>query len=310
VNHLFTPWESLQPRRWLPQSCSSTLYEKRETCRIERKTPLENMLFLKMEEQQQALKSQSYKPRTTLGELNFTRTKSRFAETSYPLLTRSPIIHKISASDDEEEEEAWKWVLTFVITTGFMCCLTVDSFKNQTKWGLEIWKWCLLVMVVISGRMFSGWVVRIIVFFVERNYMLREKVLYFVYGLRKSFQNCILKNNEIFKKVFRALIGVLVGAIIWLTKIKYEEKVSKTGGPKKIDIERLRKLSRENTASAWSIPRLVNYVMYSGLSRGRLIIAGVRKLRARRKQELLRRGCSRMLPNLMPSPYYASNFCS
>ncbi|KAI3904381.1 hypothetical protein MKW98_014561 [Papaver atlanticum] len=334
----------------------------------EEENPFREHVVLQMEEQQQASKftietdfncrehsqsAQSYKPRTTLGELDFTRTKSRFAETSYPLLTRSPIIHKISASDDEEEEEAWnieheedrkkyikkkkkvgcitiiEWVLTFVITTGFMCCLTVDSFKNQTKWGLEIWKWCLLVMVVISGRMFSGWVVRIIVFFVERNYMLREKVLYFVYGPRKSFQNCIWlgfillswsllvspdvqKNTEIFKKVFRALIGVLVGAIIWLTKIvfvkvlassfhvatffdrmkesvfhhyildslsgpeidqtlpdkqkifkpsrsfgtqKDEEKVSKTGGPKKIDIERLR-----------NIPRLVNYVMYSGLS--------------------------------------------
>ncbi|KAI3882425.1 hypothetical protein MKW92_017122 [Papaver armeniacum] len=322
----------------------------------EEENPFREHVVLQVEDQQQALKctietdfncrehsqsAQSYKPGTALGELNFTRTKSRFAETSYPLLTRSPIIHKISASDDEEEEEAWnreheedrkkyikkkkkvgcitiiEWVLTFVITTGFLCCLTVDSFKNQTKWGLEIWKWCLLVMVVISGRMFSGWVVRIIVFFVERNYMLREKVLYFVYGLRKSFQNCIWlglillswsllvspdvqKNIEIFKKVFRALIGVLVGAIIWLTKIvlvkvlasyvfhhyildslsgpeidqtlPYKQKIFKpsryfmTGAPKKIDIERLRKLSRENTASAWSIPRLVNYVMYSGLS--------------------------------------------
>ncbi|KAI3970247.1 hypothetical protein MKX01_023894 [Papaver californicum] len=295
-----------------------------------------------MEEQQQASKfttietdfnsrqhsqSAQYKP-TTLGEFNFTKTKSRFAETStYPLLT------KISASsdDEEEEEEIWnkeheedrkkytkkkkkvgwitviEWVLTFVISTGFICCLTVDSLRNQTILVLEIWKWCLLVMVIISGRLFSGWVVRIIVFFVERNYMLREK-----------------KNNEIFKRVFRALIGVLLGAIIWLIKIvlvkvlassfhvatffdrmkesvfhhyildslsgpeidqtlpdkqqifkpsrsfgakKDEEKVSKTGGPKKkIDIEKLRKLSRENTASAWSIPRLVNYVMYSGLS--------------------------------------------
>ncbi|MCL7047163.1 hypothetical protein MKW94_002720 [Papaver nudicaule] len=331
-----------------------------------------------MEEQQQASKfnieaefnsrehsrSARYKPRTTLGELSFTKTKSRFDETSYPLLTRSPIIHKVSSSDDEEEEEVWnkeheedrkkytkkrkkvgwitiiEWVLTFVITTGFICCLTVDSLRNQNKWDLEIWKWCLLVMVIISGRLFSGWVVRIIVFFVERNYMLREKVLYFVYGLRKSFQNCIWlglvllswsllvspgvqKNNEIFKKVFRALIGVLVGAIIWLIKIvlvkvlassfhvatffdrmkesvfhhyildslsgpeidqtltdkhktfkpssslgakKGEEQLPKAGGPKKIDIEKLRKLSRENTASAWSIPRLVNYVMYSGLS--------------------------------------------
>ncbi|RZC69515.1 hypothetical protein C5167_032666, partial [Papaver somniferum] len=299
----------------------------------EEENPFREHVVLQMEEQQQASKftietdfncrkhsqsSQSYKPGTSLGEFNFTRTKSRFAETSYPLLTRSPIIHKISASDDEEEEEAWnieheedrkkcikkkkrvgcitiiEWVLTFVITTGFMCCLTVDSFKNQTKWGFGNLE---MVFTGYGGFILLSWSLLV--------------------------SPDVQKYNDTFKKVFRALIGVLVGAIIWLTKIilvkvlassfhvatffdrmkesvfhhyildslsgpeidqtlpdkqkifkpsrsfgakKDEEKVSKTGGPKKIDIERLRKLSRENTASAWSIPRLVNYVMYSGLS--------------------------------------------
>ncbi|KAI3879949.1 hypothetical protein MKX03_019872 [Papaver bracteatum] len=204
----------------------------------------------------------------TVGELDFTRTKSRFAETSYPLLTRSPIIHKISAPDDEEEEEAWNteheedrkkyikkkkkvgWIGP-TITTGFMYCLTVDSFKNQTKWGLEIWNWCLLVMCLFLVECFLAW-----------------------------FPN-VQKNNEIFKKVFRTLIGVLVGVIIWLTKIVFVKVLASSFHVVTFfdrmmfstglhgywyDIERLRKLSRENTASAWSIPRLVNYVMYSGLS--------------------------------------------
>ncbi|KAI3924685.1 hypothetical protein MKW92_052741 [Papaver armeniacum] len=315
----------------------------------------------------------------TLRRLNFSKPKSRFAEVNYPHPTKSPMYRETegtdsannssSDDDDDDEDEIWhreheeerdhfrrnnkrcgwkiivEWILFVVITTALVCSLTVRSLKDQTKWGLETWKWCLMIMVIFSGRLFSGWVIAVIVFFIERNFMLREKVLYFVYGLRKSFQNCIWlalvllswslmfspdvqKKNEIFKKVFRALIAVLVGATIWLiktvlvkilassfhvatffdrmkesvfhhyildslsgpargeidqtvpakrkifgpsrsmpTKLKDGEMVSGgMGGSRKIDIERLRKLSRQSTASAWSVRRLVNYVMYSGLS--------------------------------------------
>ncbi|KAI3968471.1 hypothetical protein MKX01_007781 [Papaver californicum] len=311
----------------------------------------------------------------------FANTKSRFDERNYP---RSPIYEPAaeeienttstthnrssSSTDDEEEDEKWnkeheeesekykkkkkikwrtifEWVAFFVITAGLVCSLTVESIKKQTKWGLEVWKWVLMVMVLFCGRLVSGWVIKIIVFFIERNFMLREKVLYFVFGLRKSFQNVIWlglvllawtlmfspdvqKHNPIFKKVLRALIGVLVGAIIWLIKIvlvkmlassfhvatffdrmkesvfhhyildslsgppldeidvtvpqkrktfmasrsmparlKDSKRISRRmGGSRKIDIEKLRKLSMESTASAWSVRRLMNYVTSSGLS--------------------------------------------
>ncbi|DAD49261.1 TPA_asm: hypothetical protein HUJ06_032003 [Nelumbo nucifera] len=93
-------------------------------------------------------------------------------------------------------------------------------------------------MVIFCGRLVSGWLVSVIVFIIERNFMLREKVLYFVYGLRKSVQNCVwlglvlLSWNLMFnlnpkvhtdkktlKKVSRALLAVLIGAIMWLVKI-------------------------------------------------------------------------------------------
>ncbi|CAN1161406.1 Mechanosensitive ion channel protein 7 [Linum perenne] len=38
------------------------------------------------------------------------------------------------------------------------------------------------------------------------------------------------------------------------------------GGGRRIDMERLRKLSMESRASAWSVKRLVKYVKSSGLS--------------------------------------------
>ncbi|KAK7360597.1 hypothetical protein VNO77_02604 [Canavalia gladiata] len=241
-----------------------------------------------------------------------------------------------------------EWVLFLNILTCLVCSLIITSIKNIHVWGLEIWKWCLMAMVTFSGRLFSGWLVGVTVFIIERNFMLREKVLYFIYGLRKSIRNCLWlglvllsywsvvfddvqkKNHKFLNKVFQALVAVLVGAIIWLVKIvlvkmlassfhvttyfdRMKESVfhhyiletlsapplenaeeilqqhrlagsksmparwkklkeaknlynSKKFGSRKIDMEKLRELSMESNASAWSVKRLVNYVRSSGLS--------------------------------------------
>ncbi|KAH6820458.1 hypothetical protein C2S53_002616 [Perilla frutescens var. hirtella] len=237
------------------------------------------------------------------------------------------------------------------MSTTLVCSLTIPSLKKQLKCGLELWRWSLMILVTFSGRLVSGWIIRIAVFTVERNFMLREKVLYFVYGLRKSIQNCVWlglvllswtfifnaklhKNNKLLEKLFQALVAVLIAATIWLIKIilvkvlassfhvatyfdrmkesvfhhyvldalsgppmdeaAYEEAhghsrgglaasrslparlrdqsssatrvLSKRFGTRKIDIEKLRKLSMQSTASAWTIKRLVSYVRFFGLS--------------------------------------------
>lgn len=325
---------------------------------------------------------------------SFSKPKSRSLEFNLPptLLSQTSTtteIHNSENSDQEEEEEEndddededdededtaklrkrkkmkmnlinhWslilEWLLFLIIMTCLICSLTISSVKVKTKWGIEIWKWCLFVLVIISGRLVSGWVICCLVFFIERNFMLREKVLYFVYGLRKSFQNCfwlglvllawafmfntrvIYRKNKVLKKVFQALVGVLAGATIWLVKIvlvkvlassfhvttyfdrmkesvfhhyvldtlsgppmdererikhhqhlhltaskslpaklKESKKLMKSKSGKvtnnsnssmrRIDIEKLRKLSMQNTASAWNVKRLVNYVRCFGLS--------------------------------------------
>lgn len=221
-----------------------------------------------------------------------------------------------------------EWVLFIIIMACLLCSLTVASLKNELIWGWEVWKWCIMVMVTFSGRMVSGWVMGFAVFLIERNFMLKERVLYFVYGLRKSVQNCVWlglvlfawtlmfntkvqKENRILKKFFQALVAVLLGATIWLLKIilvkimassfhvtTYFDRMKESvfhhyilealSGPplmddeheginqvhrniyklgsRKIDMEKLRKLSVQKRASTWSVKRLVNYVRYTRLS--------------------------------------------
>ncbi|XP_010453270.1 PREDICTED: mechanosensitive ion channel protein 10 [Camelina sativa] len=116
--------------------------------------------------------------------------------------------------------------------------LTVNVLKDHTLWGLELWKWCVLVMVIFSGMLVTNWFMRLIVFLIETNFLLRRKVLYFVHGLKKSVQVFIwlsliliawilLFNHDVKRSpaatkilnvITRTLISVLTGAFLWLVK--------------------------------------------------------------------------------------------
>ncbi|CAE6097444.1 unnamed protein product [Arabidopsis arenosa] len=127
----------------------------------------------------------------------------------------------------------------FVVNlSALVASLTVDVLKNHTLWGLEIWKWCVLVMVIFSGMLVTNWFMRLIVFLIETNFLLRRKVLYFVHGLKKSVQvfiwlclilvawillfNRDVKRSQAATKILnvitRTLISVLTGSFLWLVK--------------------------------------------------------------------------------------------
>jgi mechanosensitive ion channel protein 4/5/6/7/8/9/10 len=116
--------------------------------------------------------------------------------------------------------------------------LVVRPFKGRVVWGLEIWKWCVMVITVFSGHLVSHWLVTFLVFLVERNFLLRTKVLYFVFGLKKSFQVVLWlalvliawsqlfdrevghppRTARILNYVSRFLASMLIGSVIWLAK--------------------------------------------------------------------------------------------
>ncbi|XP_057963876.1 mechanosensitive ion channel protein 10-like [Malania oleifera] len=332
-------------------------------------------------------KLQSAVKKQTLRRLSFSKPKARLVEVNYSIPKKSlikesneesdPLVFgdNLSTDDDynidderdegleEDGETTWKkyrkgrkfywrviieWVMFVLITSFLLCSLTVTSLKQQLKWGIEIWKWCLMVLVIFCGHLVSGWVVKFFVFIIERKFMLREKALYFVYGLRKSFQNCMWlgvvllawalmfnarmhEKNKLLRKVFHTLVAFLIGATIWLVKIilvnvlassfhvatyfdRMKESVfhhyildtlsgppmdeaavlaeeehrrwtlvgskslpgrwkearnaykSKKYRSRRIDIEKLRRLSVESTTSTWSMKRLMSYVKSFGLS--------------------------------------------
>ncbi|KAK9904403.1 hypothetical protein M0R45_000769 [Rubus argutus] len=162
-------------------------------------------------------------------------------------------------TEDMEDEEIYKKVykrrevnsrkvnkIILIELIVFLCILgclvaslTVQKLENYMVWGLEIWKWLVLVMVIFSGMLVTNWVMHFIIFGIERNFLLRRKVLYFVHGMKKSIQVLMwwslilvtwllllkpgLEQSKISTKILayvtRSIVSVLIGAFLWLIKI-------------------------------------------------------------------------------------------
>lgn len=168
-----------------------------------------------------------------------------------------------SNNDEEEEEEddevykkellqktgkrrkKWKiwllieWVMLILATACLITSLLVQRLQEHVIWGLEIWKWCLMVMVIFCGQLMTHWFITVLVFLIEINFLFRKKVLYFVYGLQKSVQFCVWlglillswslifndsdvprspKTAKALNYVSRILASLLIGSVIWLVK--------------------------------------------------------------------------------------------
>lgn len=171
--------------------------------------------------------------------------------------SRSVSLAQKSVADEEEDEEIYKkvklnkekrrkvkavvvveWVLFLFLVSCLAASLSVKELHRSHIWGLEPWKWIVLVMVIFCGMLVTKWFMNILVFVIERNFLLRKKVLYFVHGLKKSVQvfiwlclillTWVLVFNhgihrsktaaKILDYVTWTLVSLLVGAFLWLIK--------------------------------------------------------------------------------------------
>ncbi|CAK9178370.1 unnamed protein product [Ilex paraguariensis] len=169
-------------------------------------------------------------------------------------LMKSGMIGKVSEIDEDDpflEEDLpdeyktmkfstlalLQWVSLILIIAALVCSIAIPFLRRKTIFELELWKWELMILVLICGRLVSGWGIRIVVFFIERNFLLRKRVLYFVYGLRNAVQNCIwlglvliawqcifdkkverMTDGMVLPYVTKIWVCLLVGTLIWLLK--------------------------------------------------------------------------------------------
>ncbi|RDX70227.1 Mechanosensitive ion channel protein 8, partial [Mucuna pruriens] len=130
-----------------------------------------------------------------------------------------------------------QWLCLASIVVALVSNLWISCLQKLKLCGLPLWEWETMILVLICGRLLSGWVIKVIVFFVERNFILRKRVLYFVYGLKNSVKNCVWLglvlvvwhfilvnavekkvNDRILSYVTKVLVCPFVGTLIWLLK--------------------------------------------------------------------------------------------
>ncbi|KAM7521270.1 hypothetical protein LguiB_020232 [Lonicera macranthoides] len=130
-----------------------------------------------------------------------------------------------------------QWVIFLLIMATLACTLSIPKLKERNLWDLQLWKWELMILVIICGHLVSGWGIRIIVFFLERHFLMKIRVLYFVYGMRKAVQNCLWlalvlvswhylvadkiargTQSKVLNTLTKILVCLLVGTLIWLVK--------------------------------------------------------------------------------------------
>ncbi|WMV33090.1 hypothetical protein MTR67_026475 [Solanum verrucosum] len=131
-----------------------------------------------------------------------------------------------------------EWLVFCLLLGCLIASLLVHKLQRLTMWDLEIWKWIVLVMVTFSGMLVTKWFIHFIVLLIELNFLLRKKVLYFVFGLKKSVQVTIwlslvlltwvllfangVKRSQITNKIINyitwTIASLLVGAYLWLFK--------------------------------------------------------------------------------------------
>ncbi|KAJ4708807.1 Mechanosensitive ion channel protein [Melia azedarach] len=221
---------------------------------------------------------QSLIHRKTLARSEFPKPKSRLVEPNIPndtklveekttVVNSSPScknspkenLKSVPIKGAEEDEEVYRTVsvkvsekkvkkmklliITERILLVCIMCLVIDSLtvnilKDCVLWGLELWKWSVLVLVIFCGRLFTEWYMNILVFLIERNLLLKKKVLYFVIGMKKSvrvfvwlclvllawvlmFHRGVKRSEEttkILNYITRTLASFLIGTAIWVVK--------------------------------------------------------------------------------------------
>ncbi|ESQ50814.1 hypothetical protein EUTSA_v10023104mg [Eutrema salsugineum] len=129
----------------------------------------------------------------------------------------------------------WLSLISVVVALGLT--LGLKSWRHTKLWKLHLWKWEVVFLVLICGRLVSGMGIQIIVFFIERNFLLRKRVLYFVYGVKTAVQNCLWlglvllawrflfdkklereSQSSVLVLVTKILTCFLLSTILWLIK--------------------------------------------------------------------------------------------
>lgn len=199
----------------------------------------------------------------------------RSPKTSTPITPRTPLMAAVGGGDgdaadaDDDDDDVFKvetvakvvkkgknmkwidvieWIAFLSMLVVLIASLTIGEVNRVKIWKLELWKWTVFVMVIFCGRLLTRWTTNTLVFLIERNFLFKKKVLYFVFALKKSFRvvlwlGLILlswallinrgverteETSEVLNYITRGIVATLVGAVLWMAKTLLVKIVAST----------------------------------------------------------------------------------
>ncbi|GMJ07590.1 mechanosensitive channel of small conductance-like 10 [Hibiscus trionum] len=156
-----------------------------------------------------------------------------------------------------------EWVIFLMFLGCLIASLTVDKLHNTRVWDLKAWKWCLLVLVTFSGMLIARWLVSLVVFLIEINFLLRKKV---IFHKNKFFDR--VQESIFHQYILQTLSGPPLLEMDGKTMVRLnvgnatKGKGSKTKRIGKRKVHRLRR----DSVSSWHMKVLVDAITDSGLS--------------------------------------------
>ncbi|KAL6558680.1 hypothetical protein OROMI_019030 [Orobanche minor] len=187
--------------------------------------------------------------------------KNTTPKSSAPITPRTPLMASVGGEEDDEDDDnvyssenlkidkakrgkkvkvlvIIEWILFISIISVLISSLAIGKLKHTEIWSLKLWKWCVLVLVIFCGRLFTEWLSNTLVFLIERNFLLKKKVLYFLFGLKKSVRLVIWlalilvawallinrgvrrteETSRVLNCITRGIVSTLVGAAMWTVK--------------------------------------------------------------------------------------------
>lgn len=131
-----------------------------------------------------------------------------------------------------------EWITLFCMVCILISSLCINKLKNRYIWGLNIWKWCILILVVFCGDLLTKWFMDLLEFFIGKNFLFKKKVLYFIYGVKGSVRVflwlglilltwILLTTNKrssssssrrVLNYISRGIGCSLLGAVLWMVK--------------------------------------------------------------------------------------------
>ncbi|KAA8534791.1 hypothetical protein F0562_029767 [Nyssa sinensis] len=246
-----------------------------------------------------------------------------------PITPKTPLMAS-PGGEDEDDDEVYKTairkndeilvkklrVILLIECTAFVCImgfliasLTVHRLQKHMIWGSEIWKWSVLVLVIFCGRLFTEWFTNVLVFLIERNFLLKKKVLYFVHGLKRSVRVFIWlglvllawgllinrgvrrskKTARILNYITRALASSLIGAAMWMVKTLLVKLLASSFHVKRFFDRIQESIFHQYILQTLSGPPLMEYAegVWSSRSSGRLSFKNPKKGKKEEKEEVI-----------------------